>query len=357
MMDFAPLGLAANSGLFALAAALVWVAGSRLTRYADAIRKATGLGQAVIGVVLLAGVTSLPEIGVVATAAVSGAAQLAVNNLFGSIAVQVMLLAIVDFAVGRRALTAVVPDPSVMLEGSLNVILIALAAGAMVVGDVAVLGVGLWSWIFLAAYVACVRMLSDAEGRRPWLAARGEKVDRPLIEEERRKEQADGGSDEPLRKLLLKTAAVAAAILVAGFVLAQSGGAIAEGSGLGRSFVGFVLVAFATSLPELSAALAAARRGLYTMAISDILGTNLLNIAMIFLVDLLDPGGPVLNRLGDFAVFGALLAVVLTGLFLAGLAERRDKAVLRMGYDSILVLVVYVAGVALLYTLRGGPGA
>jgi cation:H+ antiporter len=88
------------------------------------------------------------------------------------------------------------------------------------------------------------------------------------------------------------------------------------------------------------------------MAISDILGTNIINVALIFLVDLLDPGDPVLNRVGDFAVFGALLAVILTALFLAGLAERRDRSIFRMGYDSIIVLLVYAGGVALLYTLR-----
>jgi cation:H+ antiporter len=357
MMDFTQLGLPVNLGLFALAAVAVWFAGSRLTHYADAISKATGIGQAVIGVILLAGVTSLPEIGVTSTAALAGNAQLAVNNLFGSIALQVMLLAIVDFAVGRRALTAAVPEPAVMLEGSLNVILISMAAAAMVVGDVSVFGVGLWSWIFIVAYVACIRALANAEGRHPWLAARDDEVDRPLIEEQQEKEEASGEERGSLRALLVKTSAVAAAILALGFVVARSGDAIAQQSGLGQSFVGFVLVAFATSLPELSTALTAARRGLYTMAISDILGTNLLNVAMLFLVDLLDTGEPVLNRLDDFAIFGALLAVVLTALFLAGLAERRDKSILRMGYDSVLVIVVYVVGIALLYTLREGQGA
>lgn len=356
MMDFTQVGLPANLGLFALAAVAVWFAGSRLTHYADAISKATGIGHAVIGIILLAGVTSLPEIGVTSTAALAGNAQLAVNNLFGSIALQVMLLAIVDFAVGRKALTAVVPDPTVMLEGNLNVILITLAAAAIIVGDVPVLGVGLWTWFFLVAYVACVWALSNAQRRRPWLAGRDDEVDRKLITEQQEKEEVGGEERASLRALLVKTSAVAAAILAAGFVVAHSGDAIAQQSGLGQSFVGFVLVAFATSLPELSTALTAARHGLHTMAISDILGTNLINVAMLFLVDLLDTGGPVLNRLDDFAIFGALLAVVLTALFLAGLSERRDKSILRMGYDSVLVIVVYAAGVALLYSLREGQG-
>src|SRR5690606_35892254 len=111
-------------------------------------------------------------------------------------------------------------------------------------------------------------------------------------------------------------------------------------------------VAFATSLPELSTAIGAARRRLYTMAISDILGTNLINVGLVFVIDILDPGEPIFNRIDKFAAAGALLCVMLTGVFMAGLSERRDKAVARMGYDSILVAALYLGGIALLYTLR-----
>lgn len=355
MLDFAGLPLPANIAIFAIAAVSVWLAGSRLTRYADAIANATGIGQAVAGIVLLAGVTSLPEIAVTATASIAGNAELAVNNLFGSIAMQVAILAVLDFAIGRKALTAVVPDPGILLQGSLNVILITGAAAAMVIGDVALFGIGAWSWAALFAYIASVRMLSRMQGRRPWLAASNGRVQHQLIDSQSK--GSDDQDDRPaMRMLLLKTFLVGAIILVAGYAVAKSGEALAQQTGLGSSFAGFVLVAIATSLPELSTALSAVRRGLFTMAISDILGTNLINVGLLFLVDLLDTGEPVLNRVGDFAIFGALLAVVLTGLFQAGLAERNNKSVLRMGYDSLLVLIVYVVGLALLYTLRStGP--
>lgn len=352
MLDFTPLGLPINLAVFAAAAAVVWFSGARLSGYADAISNATGIGHAVVGILLLAGVTSLPEIGVTATVSLSGDAELAVNNLFGSIALQVALLAAVDFVIGRKALTSVVPEPTVILEGSLNIILITAAAAAMVVGDIAFLGIGLWAWGALFGYIGSVWILSNAEGKRPWLAARAGHVQRDLVEgqEERPADKDDMGS--PLRTLIYKTVVVAALILVAGVVLARSGEAIANLSGIGSSFIGFVLLAFATSLPELSTALTAARRGLYTMAISDILGTNLINVGLIFLVDALASGEPVLARMDSFAIFGALLAVILTALFQAGLAERRDRSLMRMGYDSILVIIVYFGGIALLYTLR-----
>ncbi len=90
----------------------------------------------------------------------------------------------------------------------------------------------------------------------------------------------------------------------------------------------------------------------YAMAVSDVFGTNLFNVTIIVLVDALHPGGPVLVEAGAFAAFGALLALVLTALFMAGMIERRDRTVLRMGLDSFAALALYAGGVTVLYHLR-----
>jgi cation:H+ antiporter len=149
------------------------------------------------------------------------------------------------------------------------------------------------------------------------------------------------------------TALAAAAIFAAGYVLARTGEALAEQTGLGASFVGAVLVAIATSLPEVSSTLAAVRLGQYELAFADIFGTNLLDIALIALADAVYSGGPVLGEVGAFSAFAALLGIAVTAIFLGGLIERRDKVVLRVGVDSLLVLLVYAGGLAVLFRLRG----
>ena len=350
MPEVAQLGLPVNVGIFAVAAVAVWLAGTRISRYADALSKKLGIGQATIGLLLLAGVTSLPEIAVTVTAATAGHADLAVNNLLGSIAMQVAVIAVIDLLISRKAMTAIVPDPSLLLQGVLNVILLSIAAAGIVVGDVALFGIGAWAWGCLAAYVASVWILSAAQGRHPWHATDANEK-RP----EGQKEAAGAASaaeQRPLPGLIMATAAAAAVILVAGYAVERTGSAIAEQTGLGSSFVGFVLVAISTSLPEFSSALAAARLGLFTMAISDILGTNLINIGLVFVTDLLATGEPVLNRLGSFSIFGALLGIVLVAVYVGGVAERRDRAVFRMGIDSVIVLALYAGGLAVLYGLR-----
>ncbi|WP_425411152.1 sodium:calcium antiporter [Hyphococcus sp.] len=346
MIEFSSLGMPVNIAIFAAAAIAVWIAGTKIAFYADQIAQRTGLGEALMGLFLLAFVTSLPEIATSFTAARIGDAPLAVNNLLGSIAMQVAVLALADLAIHKRALTSVVPDPAVMLQGALNICLLAFVAIAVLSGDVSILGAGAWTWVLFSAAVFSFIKLTEAEGRQPWIAD----LDEPMQTHSKRAQSEDGNFI-----LAIKTIASAATILIAGYVVAVSGEALAEQSGLGSSFVGVALVAIATSLPEASTVFASMRRGLYTMAISDILGTNILNVALLFGVDVIATGDPVLTRVGNFAAIGAMLGVAVTGIFLMGLAERRDRTIWRMGVDSMLVLAVYLGGLVLLYSMRGTP--
>lgn len=343
-------GLWVTLAVFAVAAAIVWQAGSRLALYADMIADRTGLGQAVIGVLLLAGVTSLPEVATSFTAGLSDNAPLAVNNLLGSISMQIALLAVADQVFHRRALTSVVPDPVVMLQGSLNVILLTLTALVITVGDVPFIGAGVGSLLLLLLSVwGFVLITRESDQQQGWV---------PREEPELTRDDIPGASDDKdntelsNRALTWRTVLAAVAILVAGAAVAISGESLAEQTGLGDSYTGMVLVAIATSLPEVSTVFAAIRRHLYTLAIADIFGTNILNVALISGVDLVAPGAPVLDRVGQFSAVAALLGVVMTGIFLAGLAERRDRTVSRMGVDSALVLLAYAGGLVLLYFFR-----
>jgi cation:H+ antiporter len=345
MIDFANLPLTANLAAFTGAAAAVWVAGTLIAGYADIISKRTGIGHAALGLLLLGGITSLPEAAVTVTAAYSGNAAMSVNNLLGGIAIQVVILAAADAAIGRSALTAVVPNPIVLLQGGLNIFLLSVIVSGITVGDYAVLGIGVWLWLLLALYLYGIRILAKSEGALPWRPETG-----PARQQEQ--QDTDAGALPNLSSTIAKTVAAGSVIAVAGYVLSKTGEAIAEQTGLGSSFIGAVLVAISTSLPEVSTVLSAARMGHYTMAISDILGTNLFDGALLFIVDGVDSGGPILNRVGAFSAFAGLVGIIVTTLFTIGLIERRDRTFLRMGFDSIAVLMTYVVGLVVMYNLR-----
>jgi cation:H+ antiporter len=88
------------------------------------------------------------------------------------------------------------------------------------------------------------------------------------------------------------------------------------------------------------------------MAVSNILGTNCLEVALFFLADLCYRQGPILATTDRSALFAGTLGMAVTAIFLLGLLERRDRTVLGMGVDSVLVLVAYLAGIGGLYYLR-----
>lgn len=341
-MSFGNLPMWVNAALFAASAALVWFAGSRLARYADAIATQTGIGREFLGMILLGGVTSLPEVAVATTATLQGAPVLSINDLLGSAAINIVILAVADSIIRRDALTSMQSSPGVMLQGVICIVLMSMVVGAGIVGDAPFLGIGAWSWLLLVSYILAVRLMSKSYANDAWSAVR-------------RYSKPDNSSAEKaanLKSLAWKTLAAATAILASGFVLAQSGHALAEQTALGVSFFGAVFLGFATSLPEVSTVVAAVRLRRYEMAISDVFGTNLFNVTIIVLVDALHPGGAVLVEAGKFAGFAALLALLLSAFYLIGMLERRDRTFLRMGFDSVAVVLVYAAGVAVLHGLR-----
>lgn len=343
-----PLWLAA--AVYVAMAAVIWVAGGKASQYADTISQRTGIGGAVIGMVLLGMMTSLPEIGTSTTASLGGNAGLAVGNLVGSVSFQVVVLAIVDAFIGRRALTSTVFSASILLQAVVSILLLTLAISGTIGGDFSVLGVGVWPAGMVVVYVCAMLFVRRQERDGAWAPQ--------SVSQEGQITAPGGGSRDgrgPLGSaLILKTVGVGAMILVAGYLLTRSAESIAGQTGLTNDFVGLTLLAAATSLPEFSTAIAAVRLGRNEMAIGDVLGGNMFNLLLIFLVDALYSGPPVMEEIGLAPTFAALLGIVLTSIYLIGMIERRDRTFIRMGYDSLLVLLCYAAGVVMLFNIASG---
>lgn len=204
--------------------------------------------------------------------------------------------------------------------------------------------------VLAVVYVLSVLLVWRSEGEERW-QVRGP---RPRLVTGAPAGAAPDGDDdgEPVRRPPpWRLAALGAAILVAGWLVARAGDAIAETGPLSGTFVGAALVALTTSLPELSTVTGSLRLGAYDMAVSNIVGTNCLEIALFLVADAAFRGGPILGRAGPDEVFLAALAAVLTCVFLAGLLLRRERTVLRIGLDSAGVLVIYVVGLVILATM------
>lgn len=345
-LNFQSYSILLNVLFFIVAAGVVWVAGSRISGYADGITKQTGWDEAFVGLFFLALATETPEIGTTMTAAATGNGNLAVGNLFGGIVMQTAILAVVDLTVMRGALTFFTPRPVLLLQGILLALLLGLTLAAVTAGEIFTLwNVGLWTVLLFGAYLLALYLSHRYQGRERW------HPDTPVEELAERAEPQDAKAyaSWSLRRLVLFFIGGSVVILGAGMVLARVGEALAEQSGLGSTFVGATLLATSTSLPELSTALAAVRLGNYSMAVSNIFGSNGIMVALLLLADLFYRQGPILMAVDPAATFTVAMGIVVTCAYLVGLVERRDQVILRMGIDSVAVLVLYLGTIGVLY--------
>ncbi len=346
-VDFTELAPWQNGLVFAVAAAAVWGAGTRLPRVVAAIADRTGLGEAFLGLVLLAGATELPEFATTVFAAAGGNPQLAVHNMFGGITMQTAVLAVADAVFARGALTYFVPQSVLLLQGNLLLLLLGSIALAIAAGEPIALGwVGLSPPLLLVAYVGALWLLRVHEGDGGWRP-----VD-PPPPVRRRSASERPENDWPKRRLVLGFALTSLVVLLAGAALSWSADALATQTGLGASFVGAALLAASTSLPELSTTIAAVRMGSPAMAVSNIFGSNMIMVALLLPADLASTDGPILRSAGDSAPMLVGAGMVVTSLYLVGMLERRDRTVLRLGYDSVGVVIVYALSLVLLYWRR-----
>lgn len=350
MPDFASWPLYGTLLAFGGAALVVWIAGVRLEAAVEVISHRTGLGSAFGGLVLLAVATSLPEVATTISGAYIGNAALLTNNLFGGVAMQMAILVIADAVLRRGALTFFAPSFSVLLGGVSLVLQLSLAIAVMSAGDPLAIGwVGAGSAGIFCVHLGVLYLTYQGGGNPRWKPVWREKKNKSLVGNLTRRTK---GQEEPsLRHESVVFALCSSAILVAGWTVMHTAEALTKQTGLGASFVGATLVAIATSLPEVSTTTAAVRRGNYEMAISNIFGSNLWDVSLLFVGDLFLRSGPLLSIATREATYTAALGLVITSIYLWGLLERRNQTIGRFGIDSIFAAIAYVGGLLLLYQM------
>ena len=96
-MQFPAANLLRRAFYFAICAAVVWIAGTRLAYLADALADRFRLAKSLVGLLLLSLAASLPDVATILAAAVGQESEVVLNNLFGGITLQMAILAIPDF--------------------------------------------------------------------------------------------------------------------------------------------------------------------------------------------------------------------------------------------------------------------
>ncbi|KAB7614440.1 sodium:calcium antiporter [Amylibacter sp. SFDW26] len=343
------LPLEYNLLLFLIFTAGIWWAGTRLTIIADFISERHKLARTTIGLVLLASATSLPEIATTVSGSIIGNPDLVLNNLFGGIALQTTILAVADFW-ARGAITNYPRKASSALEATLLVTLLVCLQIIILLGEpIAIYGVGLGSITIAILYISALVLLRRYETNNDWIP-----IDLPELSEPSSFKfgVAQKIRDTKLHKTYLLTAFTCGCILFFGVGIVMLSEKIALQTGLGSSFVGVTFLAAATSLPELATTIAAVRLGAYTLAISNIFGSNLIMLVLVLPADTLDRSGPILKHTSHTLELAVALGLLTTTIYLVGLIVRRKINIAGFGIDSLLVILTYFSGLIIFYFIK-----
>lgn len=320
---------------FALCVGLIGVAGSRLIRYGDAIAELTGLSRSWVGLILIATVTSLPEL-VTGLSAVTLAAapDIAVGDALGSCVFNLAILAFVDVFYRKDPIYAVAGRGHV-LPAAFGVILLTVVATILLLSEQGLVPqffhVSLGSVILILLYALAMRIIYKVEQRHL------EPARMPT-------------TSLTLKQALMGYALAAIVIVGSGIWLPLLGVELASIMAWSNSFVGTLFVAMATSVPEIATTLGALRIGAIDLAIGSLLGSNLFDVMIIALDDLAYQPGSLYDNVSSLHILSALTAATMTGAVIVALSYRPVSRVWRVASGaSLTLLALYLLNAILHY--------
>ncbi|TIX50719.1 sodium:calcium antiporter [Alteraurantiacibacter aquimixticola] len=321
----------------AACALAIGFAGAKLTRYAAVISDRTGLPSSWIGLVLLSTATSLPELFTgISSVVLFDAPDIAMGDALGSCILNLGLLVALD-ALSRDESIYCRVDQRHVLTAGFGLILIGIV-GATILTSGTMIGGALYH---VSVYSPLIIMIYLVSVRASFIHERRLAITSPTV-----------GEPDPLtlRQAAMRYLAAAAVVAIAGSLLPSVGLQIVALTGWQVSFVGTLLVAMATSLPEFVVIVTALRRNAADMAIAALLGSNLFDILVIALDDIAYNKGSIFAAVSPANAASALAAVIMYGIFIVALLYRpRNRFFGTLSWASLSLLTVYFFSAYFIY--------
>jgi cation:H+ antiporter len=316
---------------------LIVFSGARLSRYGDAIAEQTGMGKAWLGLILMAAITSLPEMVTgISALTILNVPDIAVGDIMGSCAFNLLILAVLDYFVPGRPLSSVVTKGHVM-AGFLGMFLLTMAVIGLVFGPVFPVwgAVSSLSVLMMVMYLAAV-----------WIIFQNEKHHPPAVPAQR-----PAAAAVPLKVAVRRYVLAAFFVVAAAVALPFFAEHLAGLLGLNQSFVGTLLVAATTSLPELVVSIAAVRLGSVDIAVGNLLGSNIFNMLILAVDDVLYRKGPLLQAVDGNHALSALVALLMTAVAGVGILYSKPHKRFWLGADAVVLVVLYLLLMIALFNL------
>ena len=190
--------------------------------------------------------------------------------------------------------------------------------------------VGLYTPLILAAYIAALYTVFHYERRALAEAGRHERL-------------VPGVEDRSLRAAVGRYAISAVFVVAAGVALPRVAIEIAAQMGWSNTFVGTVFVALATSVPEVAVSFTAMALGSVDLAVANLLGSNLFDVAIVALHDFVYAPGPILSAVSASHAVTAVSAAIMSAAAIVGFSYRpRNRLLRRSSWIGATLLGVYL---------------
>jgi cation:H+ antiporter len=316
---------------FLVCAAIIIFSGTKLSYYGDKIAELTGLGKAWIGLILMASVTSLPELVTgISSVAIIKSPDLAAGDIFGSCMFNLLILSVLDARIKRPLFSMV--KSSHILTVIFGIILLTVAGIAIYLTNQipSILWMSSFTFIIIAIYLISV-----------WGIFKYEQAD--LIRTGEVNNTYTTFDKAALKSVIGNYALHALIVICAAIFLPYFGEHIASVSGLGNSFFATLFIAAATSLPELVVSIAALRMGSLDMAVGNLLGSNVFNIFILAIDDVFYREGSLFSAISPSHLTSVLIIIMMSAVVALGLLFKPEKKHFWVfSLDTFIIIVLYI---------------
>lgn len=328
---------------FLISAILVITGGSYLARQGKRLARRWHLSELWIGFIFLAAVTSIPELATALGAVlVAKSPSLALGDILGSNAFNLFIIGLLNITFRGGTLTANLSLKPFRRLSFLILIMTVIVLGAMLLEQkgitVTLARIDFASWALLIIYLTGSWMLFRGEHPRDESRNEGE-------------ERTPSKKEQGTTVFYFQITLCVLAVVGGGFLLARAGQQIAGITGWGQSFIGALFLALITSLPEVTVCLAAVKMGANEMALGNILGSNVFNLAIIFWADLAYRRGSILARVEASNLLAGGLGIALLVVVMLALKLKPGKFWRFLSWDTLLITGIYLAGMYFLFRL------
>ena len=321
---------------FLLAAAITVYAAIKLSTYADVMTEKSKMGGMLVGTVLLAGATSLPEVTTSISAVMIDNPDIAIGNMLGSNLFNIFILAMFDLYFRQKQLFNYASRDHLYTAG-LGLLLTVTTLIALIVRvDMTFIGIGVDALLIAILYGIGIYYI----GKQPT---------EPVAEREVEEVVVGKYEEITLKRAVFGFIIAAIVIMAAGTALSITGDQIAVVTGLGSSFVGSFLIAASTSLPEAVAVFMALKLRNVNLAFGSILGSNIFNMLIIAMSDVFYRNGSILADVSTSHLVSAVGITILSILVMYSVLRRNVTSKVRYVIPSLLVVVVYFVSSYLIF--------